>query len=100
MSRKRRAAVFSAKCATCCGYRPHQIVVTNVSRTLRTRRLFCAVCDTSQLFGLCCPECRGCRFDTIFTRHAPGGITFRVKECRHCGHRIRAREVFERSVTV
>ena len=41
--------------------------------------------------GLVCRKC-GCRhFYTIYTRAKPGCI-LRLKECRHCGHRMTTRE--------
>ncbi len=41
--------------------------------------------------GLVCRKC-GCRhFYTVYTRPKPGCV-LRLKECRHCGHRMVTRE--------
>lgn len=41
--------------------------------------------------GLACPRC-GCQhLPVIYTRRKPGYI-LRLRECRHCGRRVRTRE--------
>lgn len=45
--------------------------------------------------GIKCPDC-GCRhFWKTYESRPEGGTVFRIKECRHCGKRIKTRERIE-----
>ena len=38
--------------------------------------------------GLVCPDCRGQKFEVVYTRARPGGRIERRRACRHCNRRI------------
>lgn len=50
----------------------------------------------SENSGVCCPRC-GCRH-LLAERgpHRTGQYSFRYRKCRHCGQRVRTKEVIDR----
>ena len=38
--------------------------------------------------GLCCAKCGCAHLPVLYTRRHPGNRIKRVRECRHCGHRL------------
>lgn len=41
--------------------------------------------------GLACRKCGCAHFRVVYLKRVPGGV-MRVRECRHCGKRMRTRE--------
>lgn len=81
-------------CGDCRGYRLMMVVVTThpgkPSRV--TREVVCPACEWRAPLGLCCPKCGDARLHVQNTRQRTGGVTARLRVCRHCRHRVHTRE--------
>lgn len=84
--------VLPRRCAHCVGVTPHQVVIDRPPAGPVTRVLECGHCETRTPYGISCPSCGNIRFRVVYTRPQTTGTTVRVKQCRHCAHRICTRE--------